>query len=223
MTDPQATPRLPQAWRYTAERAVAFFSVLCLNWHDGNVCTRPAGHKGKHRHSLKVAWTVVPPLTEARQIASDLRLSQEEGRRAAAILAGAAACEALAEDARSDGPLSRRAIYHYFQEAGAAGIEGVLLALASYLGKFAGPAPAEAWNQRLDAAATLMHAYFETPEEAVRPVPLVTGDDVMHALGVPAGPVLGQLLKAVYEAQAAGEVADRAAAMAFLRRALDQG
>jgi len=82
MTDPQATPRLPQAWRYTAERAVAFFSVLCLNWHDGNVCTRPAGHKGKHRHSLKVAWTVVPPLTEARQIASDYATALNDCERA---------------------------------------------------------------------------------------------------------------------------------------------
>ena len=159
----------------------------------------------------------------ARQVAQDLRLSQEEGRRAAAILAGAAAFEALVVVEASDSPLTRRALFRYFQEAGTAGIEGVLLASASYLAQFTGPAPTEAWNQRLDAASALMRAYFETPEEAVRPIPLVTGDDVMNEFGVPAGPRLGRLLRALYEAQAAGEVTDRAAAMAFLRRALDQG
>ncbi len=159
----------------------------------------------------------------ARETAAGLRLSQEEGRRAAAMLAGAAAYQALAEELGSATPLTRRAIFRYFEASGAAGIEGVLLSLASYLARFTGPAPTELWNQRLDAASALLRAYFETPEEAVRPVPLMTGDDVMREVGMPAGPRLGKLLKALYEAQAAGEVADRAEALAWLRRALDQG
>jgi hypothetical protein len=159
----------------------------------------------------------------AHETAAGLRLSQEEGRRAAAILTGAAAFHAVTEDVGSATPLTRRAIFRYFEASGAAGIEGVLLSLASYLARFAGPAPTEPWNERLDAASALLRAYFETPEVAVRPVPLMTGDDVMRELGVPAGPRLGRLLRALYEAQAAGEVADRAEALAWLRRTLNQG
>ena len=47
------------------------------------------------------------------------------------------------------------------------------------------------------------------------PVPLVDGHDLIARLGVKEGPQVGRLLEAIREAQAAGEVADREAALAL--------
>jgi tRNA nucleotidyltransferase/poly(A) polymerase len=158
------------------------------------------------------------PATIVRDIAARLRLSIEEGRRLAAAVDGAGRFEALAQV-----PVGRREVFRYFQALEAAGVDGVLLGLAGHLGAQAGPAPADEWNACLDAASTLLRAYFENPDEAVHPPALLTGDDLMAELGLRPGPRLGRLLADVYEAQAAGEVDDRASALAFARRALDQG
>ena len=50
------------------------------------------------------------------------------------------------------------------------------------------------------------------------PPPLVNGTDVMHEYGLPAGPAVGELLQAIREAQAAGEVTTQDEALAFGRR-----
>jgi hypothetical protein len=95
-----------------------------------------------------------------------------------------------------------------------------LLALAHFLAGHTGPPPTGAWNALLDVASALLRAYFETPGESVNPLPLVTGDDLINALGLKPGPRLGELLEAVREAQAAGEVSDRQEAFALVRREL---
>ncbi len=52
------------------------------------------------------------------------------------------------------------------------------------------------------------------------PSPLVAGQDLMQSLGLKPGPQLGELLEAVREAQATGEVKDKAAALEFAKRRL---
>jgi hypothetical protein len=47
--------------------------------------------------------------------------------------------------------------------------------------------------------------------------PLVTGDDVMSILGIPEGPLVGQVLEDVREAQASGAIRTRAEALSYLR------
>jgi hypothetical protein len=158
----------------------------------------------------------------AREIAARLRLSLDEGHHIFATVRGFEAFTRLASAGPDRAP-DRRAIYLYFKTHGRSGVDGLLLGLASYLAGFQGPPPSEDWNLWLDAASTLLRAYFETPKVAVRPAPLLNGDDLMRELGLPAGPQLGRLLEAVYEAQAAGEVADRQAALAFVRLRAAQG
>jgi hypothetical protein len=117
--------------------------------------------------------------------------------------------------------LTRRAIYRFFRDTGPAGVDIVLLALADFLGTHAeGPPPVEAWNRLLDAAVALLRAYFEQPQEVVDPPALLNGDDLQAELGLRPGPQIGQLLASLREAQAAGDVADRAAALEHVRRAL---
>lgn len=50
------------------------------------------------------------------------------------------------------------------------------------------------------------------------PTPLLTGGDLIDALTIPAGAKIGRLLRAVRLAQLAGEISDRAAALALARR-----
>ncbi len=57
-------------------------------------------------------------------------------------------------------------------------------------------------------------------EQPTAPPPLVDGRRLMEALGIEQGPLVGQLLAAVAEAQALGEVSDSDAALAYAGRML---
>lgn len=120
------------------------------------------------------------------------------------------------------GRLTPRAIYRFFRDLGALGVDLPLLALADTLAVW-GPTLTDAiWIPRLRTAQALWQAFFEAPDRFVRPVPLLRGDDLL-AMGVPPGPQVGRLLEAVREAQAAGEVTTREEALALIRRLLDEG
>ena len=78
---------------------------------------------------------------------------------------------------------------------------------------------------RLDALASSCDLRFvmfcerrrtELAAEELRPPRLLGGDDLM-ALGHPAGPRLGEILRAVEEAQLEGEIGSRADAERFVR------
>jgi poly(A) polymerase len=56
-----------------------------------------------------------------------------------------------------------------------------------------------------------------TPPEAIRPAPLLTGDDLIAA-GYPPGPRFKEMLRAVEDAQLEGALAGKDAALDFLRR-----
>ena len=51
---------------------------------------------------------------------------------------------------------------------------------------------------------------------------LLDGEELMRELGLPSGPLLGAVLTSVREAQLAGEVDDRATALALARRSLER-
>jgi putative nucleotidyltransferase with HDIG domain len=114
--------------------------------------------------------------------------------------------------------VTRRAAYRFFRATGSAGVEIVLLSLADQLAIWGPNLQEERWTRQLEVAETLFSHYFERYAETVAPPPLVTGDDLMAALGLDAGPEIGRLLEAVREAQAAGEVRTREEALALARR-----
>jgi len=98
---------------------------------------------------------------------------------------------------------------------GDAGVEVVLLSLADHLATWGPNLQEQRWARRLEVAETLLTHYFERHEETVAPPPLVTGHDLMAELGLAEGPEIGQLLGALREAQAAGNVRTRDAALAL--------
>ena len=105
--------------------------------------------------------------------------------------------------------VSRRAIYHYFRGAEDAGIEALLLALSQ-------STEGQRTGQLVACATRLLGAYFCRYRSVIAPLPLIDGHTIMSELGLEPGPRVGELLAALREAQAAGEVHTPQEALAFV-------
>ncbi|MGH2582935.1 MAG: HD domain-containing protein [Anaerolineales bacterium] len=116
----------------------------------------------------------------------------------------------------------RRAIYRFFRATGEAGVDICLLSLADFLGKFAGEIPGEELKRHLETLRLLLEPYYERHDAEVDPKPFLTGDDLMSEFDLTPGPRVGALLAELHEAQAAGEIASRAAALDFARSSLER-
>jgi hypothetical protein len=112
---------------------------------------------------------------------------------------------------------SRRAIYRFFRDAGEAGVDLVLLALADMRATHGHTLTQENWSAVLDVCRILLENYWEKPAETVSPPQLLNGHELMSALDLKPGPLLGQLIEAIREAQATGRVDTRDGALAFAR------
>lgn len=139
-----------------------------------------------------------------------LRFSNDEATRVRTVVAHHLRPLNLAQ---TKGP-TRRAIYRFFKATGDAGVEVGLLSLADMLATW-GPALRDRrWLRQLDVVITLLSAFFDRAE-SVAPFPVVTGHELMEALELSPGPEVGRLLETIREAQAAGEVKSREAALAL--------
>jgi len=114
--------------------------------------------------------------------------------------------------------LTRRAIYRYFRDTGAAGIDIGLISLADHLATHDGPGDPEQWQRLVSVVTQLFRHFFEHHAETVAPPPLLDGRELMTALQLGPGPEVGRLLRLIEEAQAAGELTTKAEALDFARR-----
>jgi UTP:GlnB (protein PII) uridylyltransferase len=115
-------------------------------------------------------------------------------------------------------PPSRRAIYRFFRDANESAIDVILLGLADLRGTRGHTLTEQAWAAWVEVARILLDNLWEKPQESVSPPRLVDGHDLMQELTLEAGPPVGELLEAIREAQATGQVATRAEALEFARR-----
>ncbi|MGQ9502743.1 MAG: CCA tRNA nucleotidyltransferase [Anaerolineae bacterium] len=115
--------------------------------------------------------------------------------------------------------VSRRALHRFFRDAGEAGVSVTLLALADCMA-----VDESSWHERKDKVLgtleQLLEAYFERRDEIVTPPLLLSGNEIIHQLGITPGPLIGSLLQELQEAQAAGEVVTRAQAWEWVRTRL---
>lgn len=151
----------------------------------------------------------------ARERLRALALSNEVVDHATAVVAGHMRPLLLAQS-QGDQP-TRRAIFRFFRSCGNAGLDICLLALADHLATYAGPGPTAEWQTLLGLIGALLTAYFERFKETIRPEPLLDGRTLMAELGIGPGPAVGRMLRAIEEAQAAGEVATRDEALTLAR------
>ena len=74
-----------------------------------------------------------------------------------------------------DGMPTRRAIYRFFRDTGAAGVDICILSLADMLATYGPTLKQEDWAHHLDVVRCLLEAWWEHPQEQVAPPPLVNG------------------------------------------------
>lgn len=121
---------------------------------------------------------------------------------------------------RAAGALTRRDVYRFFRDTSEAGLDLLLLFLADQLVAQGVSSGLDQLEGDLEFAAALLRDYYERREEMISPPKLIGGDDVMEAFGLEEGPRLGELLEAVREAQAAGEIRTRQEALNYVKRVL---
>ena len=112
---------------------------------------------------------------------------------------------------------SRRAVFRYYRVVGDAAISTLYLNMADYLAARGPLLERDEWREHCDLMAYILNANFETP----RAPRLLDGTDVMDGFAIGPGPLIGRLLDAVNEAQAAGEVETRDDAMRLVGQLLE--
>ncbi len=118
-------------------------------------------------------------------------------------------------------PISRRACYRYFRDIGSKqvdqppGVDVAILALADYL-SIHRESPPPHWQEYLAHVGDLLR-FAMTDKELERTYlsPLVDGYQLMKRFDLTPGPLVGKLLEQLAEAQAAGEIASEAEALAY--------
>lgn len=119
--------------------------------------------------------------------------------------------------AQEEDPPSRRAIYRFFRDVGDVGVEISLLSLADTLATY-GPAPhQDMWARHINTVRMLYEAWWEHPQEYISPPALLGGYDLIDELRLKPGLHIGQILEAIKEAQATGQVTDRDGALSLAR------
>lgn len=201
-----------------SHRSLLFFAAL---YHD--VCkpdTKTIDETGRIRffdHDIKGAEVVA-------ERARVFNLSNDEVDRLRKIVQHHMRFHFFADRLERDGqPPSRKAVYRFFRDSGAAGVDLILLALADLRGTKGNELTQDTWTVYLDIARILLENYWERPQEVVNPPRLLDGNELMKELKLKPGKIVGQLLELIRENQAAGKITEREQALAFAREGLEKG
>lgn len=112
---------------------------------------------------------------------------------------------------------SRRAIYRYFRDTGEAGIDTLFLSLADHLATRGPQLSLPHWQEHAQVVQYVLSQHFEQAS-ITHPPRLVDGHDLINIFTMRPGPKIGEILEAVHEAQASGEVTTREEALSFIDR-----
>jgi putative nucleotidyltransferase with HDIG domain len=202
----------------TASRTQRGLLFLAALYHDiGKPQTRKVDEQGQQRfwdHDQQGA-------ERAGERARLLALSNEEISRLETIIRNHMRILFHTNRLLKDGkPPSRRAIYRFFRDSGPAGVDLCLLALADLRATYEHTLPQETWATALDVVRLLLENWYEKPAESINPPYLVDGNELMEALDLQPGTKVGELLNAIREAQAIGDVQTHEQAIIFARSKL---
>ena len=107
-----------------------------------------------------------------------------------------------------------RAIYRYFRDLDGVAVDTLFLALADYLAAKGPNLVMEQWSAHARMIGRVMECGLEQPRPQ-GPTRLITGHDLMDHLALEPGPLVGEILTAVTEAHASGEIHTREEALAL--------
>ena len=184
--------------------SLVFLSAL---YHDiGKPHTKEIDQDGHFRfikHEEVSAHLVV-------KLGQELQLSNSEIKRTRVIVLNHMRPLWLAQSGELP---SRRAIYRFFRDTGPGGVDVCLLSLADTLATYGPTLPPDIWAHQVDVVRVLLEAWWEKKEEVISPSPLIDGNDLMEELGLKPGPIIGQILRNIQEAQATGNVTNQSQAL----------
>jgi putative nucleotidyltransferase with HDIG domain len=117
--------------------------------------------------------------------------------------------------------LTRRALYRFYKDLGDDGPACLLTWWADRMATRGSKSRVDQIHLQRARLEEILNAYFFKPEEVVAPPRLVTGNELMEALGLRPGPRVGELLAAIEEAQAEGRLQSKAEAIALAKTVID--
>ncbi len=119
-----------------------------------------------------------------------------------------------------EGLPTNRAIYRYFRDTGEAGIDILFLSLADHLATRGKRLDLAHWREHAGVVDYVLAKHGEE-EKLTVPPKLLNGHDLIDIFGLSPGPRFAQILEALREAQAAGEVATREEALNYIEHTLN--
>ena len=198
-------------------RGLLFFAAL---YHDiAKPLVRSTDPDGRIRfleHEIKGAEIAV-------ERARSLHLSNDEIDRLRRIVRSHMRIHSLMwEMLNRQKPPSRRAIYRFFRDTREAGVDVILLSLADLRAAYEHSLPESTWAAALDVARIMLENWWERPAETISPPRFLDGHELMDAFALSPSPRVGEILEAIREAQAMGEINNRDEALDFARNWLKQ-
>jgi poly(A) polymerase len=147
----------------------------------------------------------------AESILKQLRFSRKQTELVAAMVGGHLRPVQMGRPGEMP---SEKAVYRYFRNLGQAAIATLYLSLADHLATRGPDLEAKFWQHHAGVVKFAINQH-NMQQQRVAPPKIISGDDIIEHLGLKPGPAVGQLLEAVQEAQAAGEVTNRKEALAL--------
>lgn len=199
---------------FTPDRSMKPLLFMAALYHDAG---KPATQTHDENGRIRFFKHEVVGAEMAGERATRLRLSNDEVQHLEAVIRGHMR-PILLSGAKT--LPSRKAIYRFFRDLNLAGVDVCLLTLADYLAIYGKTLAQERWAEHLDVVRSLLEAWWEQQAEAVSPQPLLHGGELMAHFKLAQGPLIGQLLAQLREAQAIGEVHNRDEALVFVEKLL---
>jgi putative nucleotidyltransferase with HDIG domain len=154
----------------------------------------------------------------ARSVLERLRASERTRAHVAALVRHHLRAGFLVHESQ---PLSRRTVYRYLAATTPVEVDVTLLSIADRLAT-RGDRAREAIDAHIRLADALLGDALDW-RAAGPPPPLIRGDRLADALGIPTGPLVGELLEELAEAQYAGVLSTPAEALAYARERVPHG
>lgn len=181
--------------------------------HDGG---KPATHAVDEAGNITFYHHPQAGVPVAQQIAKRLSLSTHDNR-----LLQQVAANHMRPGQLSQAPITQRAVRRFFIDMGPNGIYVALISLADHL-SMRGPDPLTVHWERHRATVRLLLTRYIREREGIIPPRLVQADELMRRLQLEPGPLVGQLLEAISEAQSEGEVRSKYEVIWFAEEKLQQ-